>query len=118
MKASWLSKRFDRRLLEGSPAASGHADQHIMSACHCARCRRHADVTGAVATNVGYLFFPLWNRGYATEALGAVVKHFEQHAITEMRALVTCGNSASERVLEGGFRSDTRHPGNRYDPRR
>jgi [ribosomal protein S5]-alanine N-acetyltransferase len=88
---------------DGKDALLGWAVRQAQSGAYVGKF--DADVTGAVATNVGYLFFPeFWNRGYATEALGAVVKHFEQHGITEMRALVTCGNGASERVLvKAGF---------------
>lgn len=58
-----------------------------------------------VATNVGYALFPeFWRQGYATEAVRAVVEQFERQGVREARALVTCGNLASERVLlKAGF---------------
>ena len=63
-----------------------------------------ADVNGDVATNVGYSFFPeFWNRGYAAEALSDVAKHFDQHGITEMRALVTAARAGRSGCGEAGF---------------
>lgn len=56
---------------------------------------------GEVATNVGYVFSPaFWGRGYATEAVGALVDHLLAAGVTELRASVTVGNDASCRVLE------------------
>ena len=65
-----------------------------------------AEVDAAsIATNLGYLLFPaFWGRGYATEAVSAIVEHFRQHGIARLRATVTSGNTASTRVLEkSGF---------------
>lgn len=64
-----------------------------------------ATVAGPVATNVGYFLFPtFWGRGLATEAVRALVSHFSDRGVGELRATVTVGNRASERVLEhAGF---------------
>jgi RimJ/RimL family protein N-acetyltransferase len=58
-----------------------------------------------VASNIGYILgLPFWGQGYATELVRALASHLEQHGIIEQRALVTLGNSASERVLsKAGF---------------
>lgn len=58
-------------------------------------------VEGRVAANVGYVFAPeQWGKGYATEAVGAIVTHLVGQGVTELRATVTVGNDASARVLE------------------
>lgn len=68
--------------------------------------RIDAEVTTVgVATNLGYVFFPaFWGRGYASEAVNAVVDHLIRLGVSELRATVTVGNHASGRVLEkAGF---------------
>lgn len=57
------------------------------------------------ATSFGYMFFPeYWGQGYATECSQRMVEHFAHHGVHEVRAYVTLGNAASERVLvKAGF---------------
>ncbi|MDO6707547.1 GNAT family N-acetyltransferase [Photobacterium sp. 1_MG-2023] len=50
---------------------------------------------------VGYLLMPeFYGKGYGTESLQAVVEWAETQGLHQMRAVVTEGNVASERVLE------------------
>lgn len=58
-----------------------------------------------VVQNLGYLFFRAhWGQGYASEAVIAVVDHLVRSGVTELRATVTVGHTASARVLEkAGF---------------
>lgn len=61
------------------------------------------DVTvddGGIAVNLGYrIFTGHCGEGYATEATRVVVAHLVSCGIGEIRAYVTSGNDASERVL-------------------
>ncbi len=68
------------------------------------KCDTNVDGAG-VATNVGYLLFPaFWGQGYASEVVGAIVGRFDRCGVKRMRATVTVGNTASERVLQkNGF---------------
>jgi len=53
-----------------------------------------------IATNVGYLLeVAAWGRGYATEALAAVLAVLDGAGVREQRATVTVGNDASAAVL-------------------
>lgn len=68
----------------------------------------HADGPDATDAEVGYWIAPAhWNRGYAREALGAVVRHaFEARAprLAVLHARAQRANPASIRVLEAcGF---------------
>ncbi|HEX2735698.1 MAG TPA: GNAT family N-acetyltransferase [Polyangiaceae bacterium] len=68
------------------------------------RCDATVDLAG-VATNLGSVIFPAcWNQGYASEAVRTVVGHLAANGIHEVRAYVTRGNTASEKVLlRSGF---------------
>lgn len=58
------------------------------------------------SAGVGYeIASAYWNRGYMTEALGAIVRYgFENLGINRIEALVMCDNDSSARVLgKNGF---------------
>ena len=57
------------------------------------------------ATNVGFVLLPdSWGRGYATQALTALLDHLTQHGIRSFTATAASPNAASRRVLEkAGF---------------
>ena len=98
-------QRVESRLSpDDSSAWLGWAARRTDDGVYIGKLDAEVDVAN-VALNVGYLVFPtFWGRGYATEALGAVVAHLEAYGVTELRATVTVGNQASERVLtKAGF---------------
>ncbi len=45
-------------------------------------------------------FQPFWSKGYAADAVSALVAHLTEHSVVEQRAYVTLGNGASVRVAE------------------
>ncbi|MDP2309221.1 MAG: GNAT family N-acetyltransferase [Pseudomonadota bacterium] len=85
---------------DGAEARLGWAVRRIDDGAYIGKLDANVDAAG-VATNVGYLFAPaVWGRGYATEAVGALVRHLLDAGVTQLRALVTAGNEPSCRVLE------------------
>jgi RimJ/RimL family protein N-acetyltransferase len=57
---------------------------------------------GGGVIEIGYMFRPeFWGRGYAAEAVGALVDHaIDHHSIHRIEALLSTLNTASMRVLE------------------
>jgi len=60
------------------------------------------DLRGGFEPEIGYwLGVPFWGRGYATEAVRAMIDHaFEAHPCTALQAGSRVSNPASRRVLE------------------
>lgn len=103
LEARW-ARNESRLSPNGDAAWLAWAVRESANGAYLGKVDAEVDARG-VATNLGYLFFPAyWGRGFASEAVRAVADHLLQHGVLELRATVTVGNFASERVLEkAGF---------------
>ena len=56
---------------------------------------------GALRTKARAMAIPYWNRGYGTEALGAVIDYmFDRVGLNRLEAYHAVGNPASGRIME------------------
>jgi [ribosomal protein S5]-alanine N-acetyltransferase len=99
LRSAW-ARRESRLSLDGSEARLNWAVRRAVDGAYVGRLDATVDDAN-VATNYGYVLMPgYWGQGYATECTRHLMSHFAQQGVREVRACVTLGNVASERVLE------------------
>lgn len=103
LRQAW-SRRESRLSPDGSEAWLNWVVRRWVDGAYVGRLDATVDAKNT-ATNFGYTLVPkYWGQGYATECSRCVVDHFARHGVQEVRAYVTRGNDASERVLtKAGF---------------
>jgi ribosomal-protein-alanine N-acetyltransferase len=98
LAARW-TRNETRTSPDGATAWLGWAVRHAEDGVYIGKL--DAEVDAHLAPNIGYVFSPAyWGRGYAIEAVSAIITHLIAHGVTELHATVTVGNDASCRVLE------------------
>jgi RimJ/RimL family protein N-acetyltransferase len=103
LRRAW-SLRESRLAPDGSEAWLNWIVRRSLDGAYVGRVDATVD-SANIATNFGYTLLPdYWGQGYATECSRCVVEHFARQGVREVRAYVTRGNAASERVLtKAGF---------------